>query len=99
MLGKWLRAQFAEFKKGELDQARQGRLESPSGLWGPLEAQQERNLGLLSAFHARKGHADEPFRNDEERVNLMKWFMRKCQDFNHSGKPRFGHSASGKHTR
>jgi hypothetical protein len=59
----------------------------------------ERNLGLLSAFHARKGHADEPFRNDEERVNLMKWFMRKCQDFNHSGKPRFGHSASGKYTR
>jgi hypothetical protein len=38
MRGKWLRAQFAEFKKGELDQARQGRLESPSGLWGPLQS-------------------------------------------------------------
>ena len=77
MLCTWLRTQRMDFKKGKLDQARKERLESLGVLWDPMEAQWLHNLGLLSAYRAREGHADVPKSHDEEGVMLGAWLIKQ----------------------
>ena len=72
-LGKWLSHQRANHKKGQMDRSRQERLESLGMLWDLMETQWEHNFGLLSAYHAREGHANLPLDYQEEGVMLGVW--------------------------
>jgi hypothetical protein len=72
-LGKWLSNQRGAYKKGDLDESRQLRLEELGVNWKPFEHQWERNVKLLEQYAKREGHCDVPFKHIEEGVNLGKW--------------------------
>jgi len=72
-LGFWLNSQRTAFKAGKLDQARQERLKSLGVEWDPIEAQWGQIFGLLSAYHAREGHAGVPKQHEEQGVKLGAW--------------------------
>ena len=82
-LGEWLGKQRGAYKKGELDESRQQRLEELGVIWNLQKLRNNTNwmhkFNLLVKFKEREGHCRVPFKHKEDGENLGFWLNHQQQ--------------------
>ena len=82
-LGGWLGDQRTTYRKGDLDETRQQRLEELGVNWNPKDAVLNRKwmhkFNLLVKFKEREGHCRVPRRHKEDGETLGTWLMTQKQ--------------------
>ena len=70
-LGKWLSRQHSEYRDGTLQAKRQRKLESLGTEWEfNSVANWDEWFDLLSAYKEQEGHANAPYKHQEDGANL-----------------------------